>query len=80
MPFATVEVGQLFEVAWVSLVAGVGVSAAFSLVVLFGARSAEARRGGEAGPAAAYGGLALLVFAVFLAVVGFGVHIMLSKG
>jgi hypothetical protein len=77
---ATVEVGQLLEVAWVSLVAGVVVTAAFSLVVLFSARSAEARRTGEGGPATAYAGLAAVAMLAFLAVVGFGVHIMLSKG
>ena len=80
VPFAAVEVGQLFEVAWVSLVAGVVVSTAFSLVVLFSARSVDARRGGRSGPAAAYGGLALFAFAAFMAVVIFGVQIMLSKG
>jgi hypothetical protein len=29
-----VEIGQLFEVVWVSIVAGVGVTTAYSFVVL----------------------------------------------
>jgi hypothetical protein len=74
-----VEVSQLAEVAWVSLVAGVVVCAAFSLVVLFSGRSAEARRGGSSGAATAYGALAVIAMAAFLAVVAFGVHVMLTK-
>jgi formate/nitrite transporter FocA (FNT family) len=76
---ATVDAGQLFEVAWVSLVAGVFVTAAFSFVVLFSGRSAEARRSGSGGVATLYAGLAFVAMALFLAVVGYGVHIMLSK-
>ena len=77
---ATVEVGQLIEVAWVSLLAAITVTCAFSLVVLFSGRSAEARRTGEGGSAAFYAGLAAVAMLAFLAVVAFGVHIMLSKG
>jgi hypothetical protein len=76
---AAVEVGQLFEVAWVSLVASVAVTAAFSFVVLFGGRSAEARRSGNGGNAALYAGLAGVAMLIFVAVVAYGVHIMLSK-
>jgi hypothetical protein len=79
MPLAAVEAGQLFEVAWVALLAGVIVTTAFSFVVLFGARSAEAGRDGRAGAAAVYAGVALLAFLAFAAVVVFGVQIMLSK-
>ncbi len=77
---AAVEAGVLLEVAWVSLVAGVAVTVLFSLVVLFSARSAEARRGGSASRAMAYAGLALLFVAAFGVVLGYGVNIMLSKG
>jgi MFS superfamily sulfate permease-like transporter len=76
---ATIDAGQLFEVVWVSLLAGVGVTAAFSLVVLGGARSSEARRAGNSGAATAYAALAITMFALFAAGVVFGVHIMLSK-
>jgi hypothetical protein len=76
---ATLTAGQLFEVAWVSLVAGVVVTTAFSFVVLFSARSAEARRGGSGAAATAFGALAVLAMGVFVAVVVYGVHIMLAK-
>jgi hypothetical protein len=78
--FAAVEVGQLVEVAWVSLLAGIIVCSAFSFVVLFSGRSAEARRSGAVGTAAVYAGLAVVAMIAFLAVVGYGVHVMLSKG
>jgi hypothetical protein len=80
MRLAAVEAGLLLEVVWVSLVAGVAVTVLFSLVVLFGARSAESRRGGASGAAMGYAALALVSFAVFAVVVGYGVNIMLSKG
>jgi hypothetical protein len=79
LPFAAVELDKLLQVAWVSIVAGVTVTAAFSLVVLGSARSAEARRTGRGGAATAYAALAALAFAAFAAVVVFGVQIMLSK-
>lgn len=77
---AAIEAGDLLEVVWVSLVAGVAVTVLFSLVVLFGARSAEAQRSGQAGAAMAYAALAALSIAAFGVVVGYGVQIMLSKG
>jgi hypothetical protein len=79
MPFAAVDAGGLVEVVWVSLVAGVGVTLTFSLVVLGSARYAAARREGRSGVALAYGGLAALALIVFVAGVVFGVQIMLSK-
>ena len=74
-----VELGQIVEVIWVSLVAGVFVTTAYSIVVLGGARSAEARRSGDGTATLLWGGVAVLAFVAFAAAVGFGVHIMLSK-
>ena len=79
MRLAAVDAAGLLEVVWVSLVAGVGVSLTFSLVVLGGARSATARREGRGGAALAYGGLAGLALLVFFAGVVLGVNIMLTK-
>jgi hypothetical protein len=80
MPFAEVELSHLLEVIWVSLVAGVFVTVAFSFVVLGSARSGEARRAGNGGAALAYAGLAVVAFLAFAAAVVFGVNVMLSKG
>jgi hypothetical protein len=76
---SVVEIGQLFEVIWVSLVAGIGITAAYSFVVLGTGRSAEARRSGQTGSAIAYG----LLAAVFLILVAgsfvFAIKVMLTK-
>jgi hypothetical protein len=77
--FAAVDTGALIEVVWASLLAGIGVTFTFSLVVLGSTRSAAARRSGSDGAALAYGALALLALAAFVAGVIFGLSIMLSK-
>jgi len=80
MVLASVDVGLLFEVVWASALAGAVVSVLFALVVLFGARSAETRRAGHGGAAMAYGVAAVVSFTAFAFLVGFAVHLMLSKG
>jgi hypothetical protein len=77
---AAIDGGLLFEVVWASLLAGVFVTVLFSFVVLFSARSAEARRGGRGGASMAYATVALLAMAIFAGAVAYGVQIMLSKG
>jgi hypothetical protein len=76
---AAIDVGQIAQVIWVSVLAGVGITAAYSLVVLGSARSLQSRRSGQSGAAIAYAGLAVLIFCLFAAAVAYGVHIMLSK-
>ena len=80
MALASIDIGRLFEVVWASALAGAVVSVLFALVVLLGARSAETRRAGKGGAAMAYGVSAVLAFAAFAFLVGYAVHIMLSKG
>jgi hypothetical protein len=77
---ASIDAGLLVKVVWVSLLAGVVVCALFAFVVLFSARSAESRRSGAGGASMAYAALALGAMTVFALVVGYGVHVMLSKG
>ena len=79
MWLAVVKAGDILEVIWVSLVAGVAVTAAFSFVVLGSARSAEARRNGDARATVVYAGLAAVGMLAFLALVALGLQIMLSK-
>jgi hypothetical protein len=77
---AAVKAGDIFEVVWVSLVAGALVTTAFSFVVLGLARSAESARHGHGTAAALYGAMAVVAFVVFAATVVLGVNIMLTKG
>jgi hypothetical protein len=76
---AAVEAGDILEVIWVSIVAGVLVTTAYSFVVLGSARSTEARRSGDGRGAVVYGGLACVAMLAFLVLVVVGLQIMLSK-
>ena len=77
---ATIDIGLLFEVVWAAAIAGAVVSLLFAFVVLFGARSAESRRGGRGGVSMAYAVAAVVSFGAFSFLVGYAVHLMLSKG
>ena len=77
--FAAIEVGQLFEVVWASLIAGVGITTVFSLLVYSGARAGEARRDGNGGQAAVFVALTTLSLLAFVGGVVFGVIILLDK-
>lgn len=57
-----VDTGALLKVIWVSLAAGIGVMAAFSLAVLGGVRGSDLRR--ARGPAAAVPYYALAAIAL----------------
>jgi hypothetical protein len=76
---AEIDAGQLAQVVWVSMLAGVGATTAYSFVVLGGARSLQARRAGNSTAAFAYAALAVVMLLLFAGAVVFGVHIMLSK-
>jgi uncharacterized membrane protein YhaH (DUF805 family) len=76
---AAIALGQLAEVVWVSVLAGVGITTAYALVVLGSARSLQARRAGDTGAAVRHATLAILMLCLFAAAVAVGVHIMLSK-
>jgi hypothetical protein len=79
MTLFAVELSQLAEVVWVSLLAGVGITTAYSLAVLGAGRYLEAQRTGSRAAAFAYAGLAIVCLLVFAGAVIFGVHVMLSK-
>lgn len=74
-----VQSKDLIETVVASLIAGVGVTAIFSVAIWGGARFADLSRDGRplaAGAAAVLGGLAL---ATTLAAVAFGIVVMTSK-
>ena len=76
MSFAVVELGQIVEVIWVSLLAGIGITTVFSFVVLGVSRFSEAHGGARV----AYAAMALVALAVFAGSVILGVQVMLTKG
>ncbi len=69
----------LWQVVWVSVLAGVGISALFSFVIVGAARAGEARRAGRGGAALGYAGFAVLAFALFAVGVALGVQTMIEK-
>lgn len=71
--------GTLGEVVVVSLVAGVGVSLVFSLVILASARATEHRRAGHGGLALGFGVLAALALLAFGAGIALALSVMLGK-
>ncbi len=76
---AAIEWDKLVQVIWVSLLAGVGVTAVFSVVIFGGARAHEARRDGNGGTATLYTALTVAAFLIFLGGVVFGVTVILNK-
>ena len=76
--FAAVEVGELVDVVWASLLAAVVVTTIFAIVVRESGRAADARRTGQ-GSAALHLGLAVLGVVAFTTVVVVGVVVMLRK-
>ena len=71
--------GDIVEVIWVSLLAGIGITTAYSFVVLGMGRSAEARRDGHAGAAVLYGLFATLFLVIFAVGVLLALRTMLTK-
>jgi hypothetical protein len=71
----------IWQVVYVSLLAGVGISALFSLVILGTVRAGDARRAGRGGAAVAYAALGLVAVALALVAVGvvLGVQAMIDK-
>ena len=79
MVASVVETKELLETVVASLIAGIGVTAAFSLVIFGVTRSAEMARDERPMLAAAAGGLAALAGAVVIAAIVFGIVVMTRK-
>jgi hypothetical protein len=74
-----VETGNLVKTVVASLVAGVGVTAIFSVAIWGGARFADLTRGGRPLAAGAAATLGVLALVATLAAVAFGIVVMTSK-
>ena len=74
-----VDWGSLLEVIVVSLVGGVGVTAAFSLAVLGAVRSVDSARERRPVAAGAFGAVAIAALAGCLAATVYGIAILASK-
>jgi uncharacterized membrane protein len=77
---AVIEWDKIGELLWVAPVAGLAVAVFYSFMIVGWARAGELRRDGGAGGAAfAYTMLAVVSTAAFLAVVIFGVAVIVKK-
>ena len=76
---ALVETKELLETVAASLIAGVGITATFSLMIFGASRSADLRRDDRFLAAAAFGVLAVLALVVTVGGIVLGMIVMLSK-
>jgi hypothetical protein len=74
-----IDFNALGSVVVASLVAGVGLSAVFSLVVASATRAADLRRAGNLLGSTVLGLVAAIGVVGCLALVAFGIHLMASK-
>ena len=79
MVAAAIEWSKLFQVIWVSLLAGIGITTLFSFAILGTTRASEARRAGSGGSSAGYALMALVGFAGLAGAVIFGIAIIVDK-
>ena len=79
MMLAALHWSTLGQVVGVSILAGIGESTVFSLVILASARATEHRRTGNGIAALGFGVLGTLAFLVFAAGIVFSVHVLLQK-
>jgi len=76
---ATVDWDALLTVVWSSLLAGIGVTAAYGLVILGGIRALERGRQGRTGEAAIYGVVGVAGLATVIAAIIFGIVVLSAK-
>ena len=79
MPATVIETKALLDTVLASLVAGIGVTTAFAILIFGVARSADMVRDERPLAATAAGGLAVLAFAVVTAAIVLGIVVMTQK-
>jgi hypothetical protein len=70
---------DLLEVVWASLLAGIGVTAAYAFAILGGARAVDLTRSGRSAEAVIFGVVCALALAAVAAAVVYGIVIMVNK-
>jgi hypothetical protein len=76
---AIVDVGDLLQVVWVSLAAGIGVTAAFAVAIVGGTRAIELGRDGRAAEAAIFGVAGVVALVAVAAAIVFGIVVLVNK-
>jgi hypothetical protein len=73
-----VDWDALLQVIWVSLAAGVGVTAAWAFAIVGGTRALEQGRNGHMGVAVVYGAVGTLGLATVIGAIVFGIVILID--
>jgi hypothetical protein len=76
---AVIEWDKIGELLYVAPLAGLAVAITYALMIVGWARASEARRDGAGGVALAYSALGTVATLAFLAVVVYGVTIIIKK-
>jgi hypothetical protein len=76
MTLAIIDWDALLTVVWASLVAGIGVTAAFGFAILGGTRAMDLGRQGRVGEAALFGAVGVLGVATVIAAIVFGIVVL----
>lgn len=74
-----VDWGQLLEVAWTSILGGVGVTAVFAVALYGAVKTMDTRRGGQGAIVVAYGVMTVLASSAVLASVVFAILTIKTK-
>jgi hypothetical protein len=74
--FAIVDWDALLTVTWASLVAGIGVSAAYGFAILGGTRALDFSRDGRVGEAALFGVVGAIGLALVFGAIVFGIVVL----
>jgi hypothetical protein len=75
---AIVDTGDLVQVIWTSLAAGIGVTAAFGVAILGGSRAVESGRDGRLPEAAVFAALGICALAAVVAAIAFGIVVLVE--
>jgi hypothetical protein len=73
---AVVDWDALWTVVWASLVAGIGVTAAFGFAILGGTRAVELGRDGRVAEAALFGAVGVVGLVTVLGAIAFGIVVL----
>jgi hypothetical protein len=76
---AVIDWDALLTVIWASLLAGIGVTAAYGFVILGATRAVELSREGRVAEAAIFGVLGAVGLATVLAAIVFGIVVLSDK-
>jgi hypothetical protein len=76
---SVVDGDALLQVVWASLLAGVGVTAAFGVAIVGATRALDLSREGRPAGAVVFSVLGLLALATVIAAIVFGIVVMTSK-